>query len=96
MGIISSAIVVTSSEGHGRSKSVQPGNREWVTVIQAITAKGQAIDPFIVVAGLYHLANWDRESNLPANWAIATTQNGWTDNKTGLVWLKHFDRSTTN
>jgi hypothetical protein len=66
MGVISSGIVVTSSERRGRPKSVQPGNREWVTAIQAINAEGQAIDPFIVVAGQYHLANWYRESNLPA------------------------------
>ncbi|RYC79608.1 hypothetical protein BFJ63_vAg17509 [Fusarium oxysporum f. sp. narcissi] len=96
MGVISSAIVITSSERRGRPKSVQPGNREWVTAIQAINAEGQAIDPFIVVAGQYHLANWYRESNLPATWAIATTQNGWTDNETGLEWLKHFNRCTTD
>ncbi|KAF5724953.1 Fot5 transposase [Fusarium mundagurra] len=96
MGAISSGIVVTGSERRGRPKSIQPGNREWVTAIQAINAEGRAIDPFIVVAGQYHLANWYHESNLPATWAIATTQNGWTDNKTGLEWLKHFDRCTTN
>jgi hypothetical protein len=96
MGVISSGIVVTSSERRGRPKSVQPGNRERVAAIQAINAEGQAIDPFIVVAGQYPLANWYRESNLQATWAIATTQNGWTDNETGLEWLKHFNRCTTN
>jgi hypothetical protein len=96
IGVISSGIVVTGSERRGRPKSVQPGNREWVTAIQAINAEGRAIDPFIIVAGQYHLANWYRESNLPATWAISTTQNGWTDNETGLEWLKHFDRCTTD
>ncbi|EWZ28455.1 hypothetical protein FOZG_17848 [Fusarium oxysporum Fo47] len=96
IGVISSGIVNTSSERRGRPKLLEPENREWVTVIQAINAEGQAIDPFIVVAGQYHLANWYRESNLPASWAIATTQNGWTDNETGLEWLKHFDRCTIN
>ncbi|EGU86763.1 hypothetical protein FOXB_02720 [Fusarium oxysporum f. sp. conglutinans Fo5176] len=96
MGMIEPGIVVTSSERRGKPKSVQPGNREWATVIQAINAEGQAIDPFIVVAGQYHLANWYQESNLPGTWAIATTENGWTDNETGLEWLKHFNRATTN
>ncbi|KAJ0125886.1 Cytochrome P450 monooxygenase yanC [Fusarium oxysporum f. sp. albedinis] len=96
MGKISSGIVITSSERHGNPKSVQPGDREWATVIQAINAEGQAIDPFIVVAGEYHLQNWYEESNLPATWVIATTENGWTNNETGLDWLKHFDRATTN
>ncbi|KAI8654689.1 DDE-1 domain-containing protein [Fusarium keratoplasticum] len=96
MGIIQSGMVVTGTDRRGKPKSVQPGNREWITVIQAINAEGWAIPPFIIGAGQYHLANWYRESNLPGDWAIATTQNGWTDNETGLEWLKHFDRCTTN
>ncbi|KAI8648635.1 hypothetical protein NCS57_01475100 [Fusarium keratoplasticum] len=94
MGLIASGMVVTGAERRGRPKSVQPGNREWVTVIQAINAEGWAIQPFIVVAGQYHLASWYQESNLPGDWAIATTKTGWTDNETGLEWLKHFDRHT--
>ncbi|KAJ3469699.1 hypothetical protein MRS44_003764 [Fusarium solani] len=94
MGMIASGMVVTGSERRSKPKSVQPGNREWITVIQAINAEGQAIQPFIIGAGQYHLANWYRESNLPGDWVIATTQNGWTDNETGLEWLKHFDRCT--
>ncbi|RKK76286.1 hypothetical protein BFJ68_g18047 [Fusarium oxysporum] len=95
MGVIASGMVVTGTERRGRPKSVQPGNREWITVIQAINAEGQAIPPFIIGAGQYHLANWYRDSNLPGNWAIATSENGWTDNEKGLEWLKHFDRCTT-
>ncbi|KAJ0128182.1 putative tubulin--tyrosine ligase C12B10.04 [Fusarium oxysporum f. sp. albedinis] len=95
MGIIMAGMVVTGSERQGRPKSVQPGNREWITVIQAINAEGQSIAPFIIGAGQYHLANWYQESNLPGDWVIATSQNGWTNNQLGLEWLKHFDRSTT-
>jgi hypothetical protein len=39
MGMISSGMVVTGSEKLGRPKSVQPGNHEWITVIQAINAE---------------------------------------------------------
>ncbi|TVY62593.1 High-osmolarity-induced transcription protein 1 [Fusarium oxysporum f. sp. cubense] len=94
MGVIASGMVITGVEKRGKAKSVQPGNREWVTVIQAINAEGWVIAPFIVVAGQYHLASWYQESNLPGDWAIETTQNGWTDNETGLEWLKHFDQCT--
>ncbi|KAF5698512.1 hypothetical protein FMUND_15076 [Fusarium mundagurra] len=96
MGLIMAGMAVTGSETQGRPKSVQPGNREWITVIQAINAEGQSIAPFIVGAGQYHLANWYRECNLPGDWVIATSQNGWTNNELGLEWLKHFDQSTTN
>ncbi|RKK94037.1 hypothetical protein BFJ70_g17721, partial [Fusarium oxysporum] len=96
MGLIMAGMAVTGSERQGRPKSVQPGNREWITVIQAINAEGQSIAPFIIGAGKYHLANWYRESNLPGDWVIATSQNGWINNELGLGWLKRFDRSTTN
>jgi hypothetical protein len=95
MGMITSGKVVTGSQRHGKPKSVQPGSREWITVIQAINAEGQAIEPFIIGAGQYHLANWYQEATLPDGWVIATSQNGWTDNELGLEWLKHFDRSTS-
>jgi hypothetical protein len=94
MGIIMAGMVITGSERQGRPKSVQPGNREWITVIQAINAEGQSIAPFIIGAGQYHLANWYRECDLPGDWVIATSKNGWTDNQLGLEWLKHFDQST--
>ncbi|RKK06679.1 hypothetical protein BFJ68_g17640 [Fusarium oxysporum] len=57
MGVIASGMVVTGAERRGKPKSVQPGNREWITVIQAINVEGQAIPPFIIGAGQYHLAN---------------------------------------
>lgn len=94
MGVIANGMVVTGTERRARPKLVQPGSREWITVIQAINAEGWAIPPFIIGAGQYHLANWYRDSNLPDEWAIATSPNGWTDNELGLEWLKHFDRYT--
>jgi hypothetical protein len=33
MGVISTGMVVTSSDGRARAKKIQPGNREWVTVV---------------------------------------------------------------
>jgi hypothetical protein len=58
MGVIASGMVVIGTDRRGRPKSVQPVNREWITVIQAINAEGQAIAPFIIGAGQYYLANW--------------------------------------
>ncbi|KAK7578324.1 hypothetical protein V3481_014178 [Fusarium oxysporum f. sp. vasinfectum] len=96
MGMISTGKVVTSAERRGRPKSVQPGSREWVTVVEAINAEGKSIPPFIIVTGKHHLRNWYEGSSLPVDWAIATTPNGWTNNETGLDWIKHFDQHTIN
>ncbi|KAL2126146.1 hypothetical protein VTI74DRAFT_1606 [Chaetomium olivicolor] len=87
-------MVVTTSDGFGKVKLAQPGNREWATVIQGVNALGWAIPPFIILAAQYHLANWYTECNLPANWRFATTDNGWTTNAVGLDWIKHFDSYT--
>ena len=38
MGIISTVKVVTRAERKGRPTLTQPGNREWVTVIETIRA----------------------------------------------------------
>ncbi|EMT72986.1 hypothetical protein FOC4_g10001829 [Fusarium odoratissimum] len=94
MGMIEPGMVITSLERQGMPKKVQPGNREWITAIQAINAEGQSIPPFIIGSGQYHLANWYRECDLPGDWVIALSENGWTNNQLGLDWLKHFDRST--
>tara|TARA_Y100000815_G_C13314319_1_gene489808 strand:+ start:263 stop:1768 length:1506 start_codon:yes stop_codon:yes gene_type:complete len=94
MGVIFAGMVVTTSDGRTRAKLAQPGNREWSTVIQGVSAAGWAIPPFIILAAQYHLANWYQECDLPADWRIATTHNGWTTNEVGLDWIKHFDYHT--
>ena len=56
MGVISTRAVVTAAERRGRPKTVQQGNREWVTAIQGINAMGWAIPPFIIFASKHHLS----------------------------------------
>jgi hypothetical protein len=94
MGILSSAKVVTSSERHGRPRTKQPGNREWVTVIQAVCADGWVVPPYFVVKGKNHLLPWYQDSRFQPEWRVHTSENGWTTNEIGLDWLKHFDQST--
>jgi hypothetical protein len=43
MGVISTGMVVTSSDGRSKVKKVQPGNREWVTVIQGVNSQGWTV-----------------------------------------------------
>ncbi|KAJ6260531.1 hypothetical protein Dda_4757 [Drechslerella dactyloides] len=94
MGIISTTTVVTGAEMRDKAKLAQPGNREWATVIQGIGAEGWAVPPFIVLAGQHHLASWYTETNLPNDWAITLSDNGWTTNEVAVEWLKHFNQFT--
>lgn len=94
MGKITTQLVVTGSERRGWLKAVQPGNREWTTVIQGINAAGWAIPPFLIFAGQYYLSAWYEEEDIPRDWAIVVSDNGWTTNELGVEWLKHFIKHT--
>ena len=84
MGVIYASMVVTRANRQGRSKSIQPGNREWATVIECVNSERWSLPPFLVVQGANHLAHWYLQTNLPGDWIIKTTSNGWIDNKIGL------------
>ena len=46
------------------------------------------------MTGQYHLSAWYEEADFPRDWVIAVSDNGWTTNKLGVEWLKHFDAHT--
>jgi len=92
MGVAATSKVVTSADTIGRATVVQPGNREWVTAIECINASGWCLPPFVILAGKLHQASWYKD--LPPDWAIALSDNGWTTDELGLEWIKHFNRHT--
>ena len=94
MGVIGSMKVVTGAERRTRPELVQPGDREWVTVIQSVCAAGSFTPPFIIYKGRVHLSAWYEEADIPRNWKLSVSENGWTNNALGLEWLKHFDAHT--
>ena len=85
MGVISTAKVVTSAE-RARTVSLQPGNREWVTAIEAISSTGWVLPPMIIFKGQLHQQSWYQ--TLPPDWTIGVSDNGWTTDELGLSWLK--------
>jgi len=94
MGAIRSHKVVTGSQRRGKRKVVQPGNREWVTVIQGICAAGWAIPLFIIFAGKKLLSKWFHDKPTPGDRVIAVSDNGWITNELGVKWLEHFNTHT--
>jgi hypothetical protein len=96
MGVISTAKVITGAERSRRPVSVQPGNREWVTAIDCICADGQSLPPVIIFEGKMHQSTW-YDTELPRDWVIGVSDNGWTDNILGLTWLKDvFEKHTAH
>jgi DDE superfamily endonuclease len=95
MGVISTGMVVTSSDGRARAKKIQPGNREWVTVVQAVNSTGYAVPPYIIVAGKNHLESWYDEAEFPPRWRTGVSENGWTTNELAMDWIHHFEEFTS-
>lgn len=92
MGVISTAKVVTAAD-RARTVSIQPGNREWVTVIESINAAGQILPPMVIFKGKMRQYSW--YETIPPDWAIGVSDNGWTTDALGLIWLKDtFDKHT--
>ncbi len=67
MGVIGSRKVVIGSERRTRPNLIQPGDREWVTIIQSICAAGYTIPPFIIYKGRVYISAWYEETDIPHN-----------------------------
>ena len=62
-----------------------PYNREWITIIEAISATGQFLTPLVIMKGQKAQHTWF-PSHLP-DWDWHTTPNGWTSDETAIRWL---------
>jgi hypothetical protein len=89
MGLCSTSKVITVVERSERPRRVIQGNREWVTVIKTIGSKGIYLPPVIILKASIQQAAWFQEPKLPRDWWISTSQNGWTTDEIGLLWLKN-------
>jgi hypothetical protein len=85
MGLCATTKVITSADRYGRTKLLQPGNREWVTVIESINASGWTLPPYIILKGQNIQEGWF--DKLPNDWRLDVSQNGWTTDEIGLKWL---------
>ncbi len=72
----------------------QDGNREWVSVIETISASGESLPSYIIFKAAYQQSTWFEKLN-NSSAKIATSSKGWTDNQLALLWLKqHFEIET--
>ena len=84
--------VLISKHEHNKLMT-QCGNREWTTLIECINVTGKKLRPWIVFKGKQNKLAW-ADSYPEAH--ITTSENGWTDNEIGLLWIKGcFDPETT-
>lgn len=87
MGLIATARVVTRANmdtKRGKPHLLQPGNREWVTTIECIYSAGWSVPTCIIFKGKIHLQGWYEDLDLPADWRLEVSANGWTTDEIGL------------
>ena len=96
MGIASTAKVVCGHEvRRSHARSVQPGNKEWVTSIVTTNAAGTVLPPQIIFAGKIHQAPWYEA--IPKDYRISMSENGWTNHDLGFEWLQEvFEKHTAS
>lgn len=70
------------------------GNSEWITAIECISAKGDSLPPTIISKGKF-LLQYQLDSS-PLKWHLVTSDNGWTNNELGYLWLKENFLVNTN
>ncbi|CRL29069.1 DDE superfamily endonuclease, CENP-B-like [Penicillium camemberti] len=84
--LIKTSASAARSEYYGRRPILQPGNREWVTVVECTNASGWALPPCMIFKGKVFIESWF--DGLPEDWRFEVSPNGWTSDKIGLRWLE--------
>ena len=64
-----------------------PENREWVSIIECISATGAKLRPVVVFKGQNLQSTWLPDKEVP-DWLYTTSTNGWTSNEIGTRWLE--------
>lgn len=86
MEVIGATKVVTQTKRKDQPKIVQPGNRNFVTIIEGINATGWVLPTTIIFDGKVHQAAW-YQTEMPLEWKIELTGNSWTNDEAGYKWL---------
>jgi hypothetical protein len=93
MGKIQPTMIVTGTERKRQAKKIQPGNREWATLVACASSTGYTIPAFLILAAKIHLAQW-YTVGLPRDTRIELSDSGWINTELALSWLDHFDKHT--
>ena len=90
MGVIGCSLIVVP---HGTADQYlqQPGNQNWVSILETINGINKAFPPFLIFKGQHHQYQWYPQ-DAPVEWQFAVSENGWTNKELALGWLKeHFE-----
>ncbi|EIW67026.1 hypothetical protein TREMEDRAFT_15754, partial [Tremella mesenterica DSM 1558] len=82
----SRVLAVFEGDGiRGKAWKTSPGRQEWVTIIECISADGEALPPMVIFKG-----------NRVDGWHWSYSNKGWSNNTLGYEWLKDVFIPTTS
>jgi DDE superfamily endonuclease len=82
--------------GRRNPRITHDGNRELITVLEAISASGRVIPPMTIFKGAHHYVGWYKLVAESITGAVhGYSPNGYVDNDLAVEWLqKHFEPHT--
>nr|XP_036576889.1 transposase [Colletotrichum truncatum]KAF6783710.1 transposase [Colletotrichum truncatum] len=88
----SNGLVLGSSESSSMRKK-QPGSRAWTTMLECVSATGQALPPLVIYRGKSVQQQWFpldiHKRDIYSGWKFTATENGWTSDSTAVEWLEN-------
>ena len=94
LGVCTNQRVIGSSETT-HTYIQTPENREWVSIIECISASGLKITPVVIFKGKTLQSTWFTPGKTP-EYHYTCSEKGWTSNDIGIRWLKHVFLPSTN
>jgi hypothetical protein len=78
-------VLAKSSKKKAYTKT--PDNREWVSIVECVSARGQKTRCLVIFKGKTLQTSWYEVDMVP-DWLYTTSENGWTSNAIGVEWLQ--------
>ena len=86
LGVCTNTRVVSSSKKK-KAYIRSPENREWVSIIECVSAIGRKLRCAVIFKGQSLQTTWFPSSYVP-DWIYTTSENGWTSKAIGVEWLQ--------
>jgi hypothetical protein len=74
--------------GRRNPRLVMGGQRDWVTVLEGVSATGALLPPLIIHKGEAQYMGWHANVTKEEPAYFAFSKKGWTDNELGVEYLK--------
>ncbi len=67
-------------------------NRDYVTVIECVSAGKKLLPPMVILPGKNLLEVWVTKTDMPGKFTLATSETGYANDELSFAWLQHFER----